>query len=196
MHNIIRRGLQKGVKILLISDFFAALGVGMIGPIYAIFVQKIGGNILDASWAYFAFMVASGVTLYLMGLWENKIKNKGFYIVLGYILLSVGCLSYAFVYNQTTLVITQVILGLGQAVVSPVFDSLYSDYVNKDEKAKEWAYWESILYVANAIAAIIGGYVAYAYGFKTLFIAMFVVSFVGVLTSMGMLRKKKDLSKC
>lgn len=193
--NTLRRGLQKGVKILLISDFFASLGVGMIGPIYAIFVQKIGGDILDASWAYFAFMVASGVTLYLMGLWENKAKNKGVYIVLGYFLFSVSCLSYVFVSNQWQLIITQIILGLAQAVVSPVFDSLYSDYVNKDEKAKEWAYWESLLYIANAIAALIGGYVAYKYGFQTLFIIMFLVSLVAVFTSMGMLRKKKELSK-
>ena len=71
MYSALRRGIQKGVKILLISDFFAALGVGMIGPIYAIFVEEIGGDILDASWAYFAFMTASGVALYIMGLIEN-----------------------------------------------------------------------------------------------------------------------------
>jgi MFS family permease len=130
-----------------------------------------------------------------MGLVENKSKNKGFYIILGYILLSAGCLSYVFVYNQFTLILTQIILGLGQAVVSPVFDSLYSDFVNKDQKAKEWAYWESILYIANAIAAIIGGYIAYTYGFKVLFVIMFIVSFIGVLTSIGMLGKKKELSR-
>lgn len=195
MHSAMRRGLQKGVKVLLISDFFAALAVGMIGPIYAIFVEDIGGDILDASWAYFAFMIASGVTLYLMGLVENKAKNKGFYIVLGYVLFAVGCLSYIFVHDQFTLILTQVILGFGQAVVSPVFDSLYSDYVNKDQEAKEWAYWESLLYIANALSALIGGYIAYTYGFKNLFMTMFVVSLIGVVASLGILRKKKELSK-
>jgi len=167
----------------------------MIGPIYAIFVEKIGGDILDASWAYFAFMVSCGVVLYMMGLWENKVKNKGFFVVLGYALNALGCLSYIFVNSQFSLVITQIILGFGQAVLSPVFDSLYSDYVNEEDKAKEWAYWESMLYITNAAAALIGGYFVKGFGFKSLFIMMFIISLFSVFASLGMLRKKKELSK-
>ncbi|MDD5732147.1 MAG: MFS transporter [Patescibacteria group bacterium] len=200
MYNPLRRGpkkgLKRGIKILLMSDFFAAFAVGMIGPIYAIYVERIGGDILDASWAYFAFMISCGVVLYLMGLFENGVKNKGFFIVLGYVLTSLGCLSYIFVATQWHLIITQIILGLGQAVLSPVFDSLYGDYVNEDSESKEWAYWESMLYIANAVAALIGGYFAKSFGFKALFIMMFIISLFGVFASIGMLKKKKDLNKC
>ena len=162
--------LKKGIKILLISDFFAVLATGMIGPIYAIFVQDIGGDILDASWAYFAYMVSCGIVLYLMGIWENKVKNKGLFVVAGYALNALGCLSYFFVGNQFQLIITQIILGLSQAVLSPVFDSLYSDFVNARNKAREWADWEAMLYVTNAIAAIVGGYFVASFGFKNLFL--------------------------
>lgn len=41
--------MKKGIKVLLISDAWINLAVGMIGPIYAIFVDEIGGGILDAS---------------------------------------------------------------------------------------------------------------------------------------------------
>ena len=51
--------MRRGLKILLLADGTANLALGMIGPIYALFVEKIGGDILDAGWAYFAFMVSS-----------------------------------------------------------------------------------------------------------------------------------------
>ena len=53
--------MKKGLKFLVLSDSWATLALGMIGPIYAIFVEQIGGDILDASWAYFAFTMTSGV---------------------------------------------------------------------------------------------------------------------------------------
>ncbi len=187
--------MKKGIKILLLADFFAVLATGMIGPIYAIFVQDIGGDILDASWAYFAYMISCGIVLYLMGIWENKVKNKGLFVVAGYALNALGCLSYFFVGNQFQLVITQIILGLSQAVLSPVFDSLYSDFVNRKNKAREWADWEAMLYVTNAIAAIVGGYFVASFGFKNLFLVMFVVALLATLASTGMLKGKKYLSE-
>ena len=53
--------MKKGLKFLVLSDAWATLALGMIGPIYAIFVEQIGGDILDASWAYFAFTMTTGV---------------------------------------------------------------------------------------------------------------------------------------
>ncbi|MBI2448104.1 MFS transporter [Candidatus Microgenomates bacterium] len=187
--------LKKGIKILLLADFFAVLATGMIGPIYAIFVQDIGGDILDASWAYFAYMVSCGVVLYLMGLWENRVKNKGAFVVAGYALNALGCLSYFFVASQWQLIGTQIILGLSQAVLSPVFDSLYSDFVNQKNKAREWADWEAMLYVTNALAAVIGGYFVAFFGFKNLFLLMFFIALLATIASTGMLKGKKYLGE-
>jgi len=39
--------MRNGLKILIIADAWANLALGMIGPIYAIFVGQIGGDILD-----------------------------------------------------------------------------------------------------------------------------------------------------
>ena len=103
--------MKKGLKILLFADMWATLGLGMIGPIYAIFVQKIGGDLLDASWAYFAFMLTSGVVMYLIGHWEDRAKHKETLVTIGYVLATLGCLSYIFVNSQATLMVTLIFLG-------------------------------------------------------------------------------------
>lgn len=186
--------MKKGLKILLLSDAYINLALGMIGPIYAIFVEQIGGDILDASWAYSAYLFTAGVVMYLLSKWEDRYKHKEKLIVAGYALTSVGCLFYIFVFNQITLLATQVTLGLAIAVLDPAFDSTYSHYITKREEASDWGAWEAMSYVVTAIAAIIGGYVANFLGFKILFIAMFIISLLGVIKSLSLFKNKKFLN--
>ncbi|MFA6042686.1 MAG: MFS transporter [Patescibacteria group bacterium] len=176
--------MRRGVQILLLTDAWWSLAIGLIGPIYAIFVQDIGGDILDASWAYFAFMFSSGVALYLFGKIEDKIKKPQYALTLGYVLLSLGCFSYIFVHDQFTLVITQIILGMGIAVASPIFDAMYGRFVSKGHAASEWGDWEAMGYIVTAIASLIGGYLATLVGFRWLFIIMFAISVLSVITSL------------
>lgn len=187
--------MKKGIKVLLMSDGWANLALGMIGPIYAIFVEDIGGDILDASWAYSTYMITAGVVMYLLSKWEDRIKHKEKFIIVGYSLTSVGCLLYFFVFNQLTLLITQAVLGLSMAILSPAFDAIYSHYVKAKEEASNWGLWEAMGYVVTAIAAIIGGYIADIFGFKTLFIVMFIISLFGVMHSLKLYRGSRYLSR-
>ncbi|MFH1364743.1 MAG: MFS transporter, partial [Candidatus Aenigmatarchaeota archaeon] len=183
--------MKRGLKVLLISDSWINLALGMIGPIYAIFVEQIGGDILAASWAYSVYMFTAGIVMYLISRWENHVIHKEKLIIIGYGLTSVACLSYFFVYNQATLLITQIILGLSMALLNPVFDSLYSHYVKKSEETSDWGIWESMSYIVAAVAAIIGGYLADIFGFKMLFIVMFVISLLGLVNSLRLFKNKK-----
>ena len=185
--------MKKGTKVLLFSDAWATLALGMIGPIYAIFVEKIGGDILDASWAYFAFMITSGVAMYLISHWEDKFKNKEILITIGYCLTALGCLSYVFVFNQFSLIVTQIILGLAESIQVPAYDALYSKYLEKKKEASEWGDWESMRYIVTAIAAVIGGYLASIFGFKILFVCMFAISIFAAASSLRLFKGKKYL---
>lgn len=182
--------MKKGIKVLLVSDAWINLAVGMIGPIYAIFVEDIGGDILDASWAYSTYMFTAGIVMYILSKWEDHNKHKEKFIIAGYALTSLGCLLYYYVYNQFTLLLAQVILGLSVAILAPAFDAIYSHYVIADEEASNWGIWEAMSYVVTAISALIGGYVANSFGFKTLFILMFTISLIGTFNSLLLYRGK------
>ena len=92
--------MKRGLKLLVLTDAWATLALGMLGPIYAIFVENIGGDILDASWAFFAFTFTSGIVMYLLSFLENKIKHKEKLILFSYALIAIGCLGYYFVYRE------------------------------------------------------------------------------------------------
>lgn len=187
--------MKRGIKILLFADAWMTFALGMIGPIYAIFVERIGGDLLDASWAYFTFMLTSGVVMYSISRWENHVKHKEKLVVAGYLIGAFGALLYYFVDGQSMLLITQVVLGFSVAILSPAFDAVYSHYVNKKKEASDWGAWESMGYLVTAIAALAGGYIADIYGFKTLFIVMFISSICGAIISFRLFKNKKSLSK-
>jgi MFS family permease len=178
--------MKRGLYYLLAADAWATLSLGMLGPIYAIFVEDIGGDILDASWAYFSFTFTSGVLIYAISRWEDHSKHKEKLVVAGYFLTAVGALGYSFVDDQMTLVLVQIILGVATAILSPAFDALYSHYVLKERETSNWGAWEGMGYVVTAAAALIGGYIASQYGFPVLFLTMFVAALAGAVTSLAL----------
>ena len=68
--------MKRILKLLLLADGWVSLALGMLGPIYALFVQDIGGDLLDASTAYFIFMITTGLAIFLISKWEDKAKHK------------------------------------------------------------------------------------------------------------------------
>ncbi|MBW2963362.1 MFS transporter [Candidatus Woesearchaeota archaeon] len=182
--------MKKWLKVLLAADFFLLLSMGMIIPIYAIFVEKIGGDVLAASGAWAVFTFTSGILIWLFGLWGDKVKHLEKMIFFGYLIRSFAFLGYFFVSNQYHLFFVQTVLGVGVAASLPAYDGLYSRMLSKGKFASEWGTWEGMNLIVAAIAAIIGGTIAKYLGFKTLFIIMFVSGLIGALISLFLMSKK------
>lgn len=186
--------MQNGLKILIVSDAFANLALGMLGPIYAIFVGEIGGDILDVGWAYFSFTFTSGVVLYLISTWEDKVLHKEKLVVGGYAIIALGCFLYFFTDTQLILLVTQAVLGIGVAMASPAFDAMYSHFIDSEKEASEWGAWEAMGYMVAAIAAVLGSLLVDHYGFKYLFIFMFIAAVISTIASFLLFRNKDYLS--
>lgn len=182
--------MKRGLLILLVTDLWANLAIGMLGPIYALFVKEIGGNILDASWAYASYAFATGVMILVLGHFTDKVTKKQWFLVVGYSLAAIGCLMYYFVYDQTMLLMTQIVLGFGSAALIPAYNVLYTRYLRPEKEASDWAKIEAMEFIVPAIAAIIGGYIANLWGFRVLFLVMLCVSLVSVAVTALLFREE------
>ena len=169
---------NKAIRVLLTTNGLILFAAAMLAPIYALYVERIGGDLLDASLLGAAFALSAGIVTLISGRYSDKVKENEYVVMFGYSLMGIAFLGYLFAGNIYHLLIIQIILGLGEAIYSPAFDSLYSKHLDMNEAGFEWGAWESMNYFVQAIAAAVGGLVVVTYGFYPMFIAMAVLCFV------------------
>lgn len=153
----------------------------MLGPIYALFVEKVGGDLMDASIAGGLFALTAGLTTLGSGKYSDKIKEPKLIIVLGYAIMGAGFLLYTLVNSMMALFIVQVIIGLGEAIYAPAFDAVYSKHLDGHKSGTQWGAWESMNYFTTAIGAIIGGGIVTLFSFRVLFVIMAMLCFGSAL---------------
>ncbi len=182
--------MRHGLKILISASFAFNTAAGAFAPLYAIFVEKIGGGILEASNIWAAQAITTGILLFLLGRIEDKIDKRKT-LVLGYSLYFIGFVSYIFVQSVAQLFLVQIFFGIAFAINIPAFDAFYSRSLDRGKESSEWAVWESGARIIIALSAVAGGYIASTFGFRPLFIFMSIFSGISVLVVAHLLRREE-----
>ncbi len=182
--------MNRAVKTLLLAEGFFLFASGLLGPIWAVYVEDIGGDILDASGAFGLFMLTAALVTYVLSKIEDRQRHKAKFVVFGYLIGVIGYTGYIFVESTFQLLLVQAILGLTVAIKDPAYDGLFSKFAKK-HITLAWGEWEAMDYLTTGASAIVGGLIAKFFGFKTLIFLMIAFSLVGLLTSLSLLRLKR-----
>ncbi|MFC1645174.1 MFS transporter [Patescibacteria group bacterium] len=176
-----KSSFSTALKILLYTNAMVLMAGAMLGPIYALFVEKVGGDLMDASIAGSIFALVAGLTTLISGKYSDKIKENELVVVLGYLFMGLGFLLYFWVNSVIFLFIVQAIIGLGEAIYAPAFDALYSKHLDGKKAGSQWGAWESMNYFTTAVGALIGGGIVTVFGFQSLFIIIATLCFFSAL---------------
>jgi len=180
--------MRQIIKILLLSDIMFMIAGGMLGPVYAIYVQNIGGNLLTAGGAWAAFAFSTGILILLMGKLEER-KNKIMMVITGSTIKAAAFVGYIFVSNPLELFAVQILLGIGVAINIPAWDTLYGKFMEKGKESFFWGLWEASSYIFSAIAGLTGAIIVTYFGFNMLFVLMAIASILGACLAVDLLKK-------
>jgi DHA1 family bicyclomycin/chloramphenicol resistance-like MFS transporter len=165
--------MKKDLRVLLAASMFSNFAFGLFGPLYAVFAQMVGGDILAVSGAWAVFALVTGLLTIVFGkLGAMKVSKKAM-VTIGYFVFGLGYLGYFFVEDTLGLFLVQVILGIGTAVIEPAWNAIYSISLEKGKESYQWSIWSGIVSIVVAVAAISGGFIVSIFGFKALFLIMF-----------------------
>lgn len=160
-------------KILLTGSNLWYLGEGMLGPLFAVFTQRLGGSILDLSWAWSVYLIVTGVLVSIVGHYSDKPWfDKAKVLVAGYALNAICTFGYLFVTNTKGVLFLEVCLGIASALSSPTWSSLFSLHEDKSKSGKAWGLANGQAQLMNGIAILIGGALVERYSFSALFFIM------------------------
>lgn len=183
------------IKILLTTSIFSNLAGGLFGPIYALFVKEIGGDILNAGAAWAIYLIFTGLFTIIFSNSLAARFSKENLIFTGYFLHAVGTFGFLLVDDPIMLFIVQAYQGLTIALLNPAWDAVFSLALDKKKELKEWSLWEGTVPIVRGIAALLGSYIAFQFSFKTLFFIMGLLALTASAVSFRLKLKKYNYGK-
>lgn len=163
----------------------------MFGPLLAIFTERVGGSVLDISWAWAMYLVFYGVLSILLGRASDHM-HKGRLMVWGYGLNAVFTFGYLLVSNPLQLLAVQAGLGVAAALATPTWDALYDEYSDKKVDGMAWGLAGGTASIVTGIAIVIGGAIVEYSSFTLLFVTMGCIQVAATVYQANILRLMKQ----
>lgn len=158
---------RKAVVTLALANSLLAFSIGIVGPLYSIFLERISDNLFDVGFAYGLFWVLVAFLELSLGRHVDKIGYEKA-LMIGLSLSAISETIYIFAHNIHYVYLAQVTSALGYAIQYPAFYSLLST-IAKEEKGKFISLVDSFYNLAYGIAAILSGAFVSLAGFQTVF---------------------------
>lgn len=178
-------------KLLLTTSLLANFGDNLIGPFYAVFVQNIGGSILDIGYTVTVFSVATGLLIIGIGRLSDRL-NRELITVLGYALYAIGSLGYLVISTTWQLFALQLVFALGAACLAAPLAALFADAIQKEHAGMQWGLEGGGSRIVVGVAVLIGTLIVHYFGFHTLFVSMFVIQLLAALLQTRLLFFARD----
>lgn len=181
--------MNKTLKTLVLISTCLHFSAGLFNPLYALFVEAIGGTVTQIGFTYATMPAIVAIGLIISGKVTDKTKNEKYYLIAGYVLKTAGFFSLILVNSIAQLILVQAIFGFSYIITTPAYASLYSKNLTQGKYASNWSAWEAATHIAGAVSAIVGSIILSRFDFATLFITMGIFSTIGVLISLTLKNK-------
>ncbi|MBI4993896.1 MFS transporter [Candidatus Wolfebacteria bacterium] len=181
-------------KILVSAYGLSTFSEGILLPIYAIFVQKVGGDILDAASAVAVYFFIQGGTEIWLHKQNWSYKYRMHLMTGGWLVWLLGIGTYFIIESINTLLLAQILTGLGNAIANPAFDAEFAEKTDKNISEYEYSVFEGLQDISQGIAAVLGGIIATTYGFKTLIFLMIITATISFMLILNYSRIKNNYS--
>lgn len=166
---------------ILLANYLYMSGVGLLSPIYALFVLDIGGNgfIAGASWSL--YLITAGLFMLLFSKQEDISKNARPFLVGGYAVAAMSTFMYLLVSSIPQLFLLQIVHAIGIGILTPSLRAAYAGAQDKTRQAHEWALFDGGIFILQGVAALIGGTLLVTLGFTTLFVFMGIIQLISAI---------------
>lgn len=185
------------IRTLTISDVFILSGLGLINPIFAVFVTNHiqGGNLAVVGIATTIYFLTKSIGQLPASHLIDRIKGEqdDFWALVGG--ATINCLVpllYLVVRTPEQIYLIQFLHGLGQAFAFPAWLAIFTRHVDHTRAGSGWGFYYTLTDLSVAATAAIGGFVAYRFGFTPLFLGVFALSVIG---SAWLLAIRRDLNR-
>lgn len=182
--------LAERTRILLYSNNLWVFGEGMLGPLFAVFAQRIGGSILDISWAWSIYLIVTGILVIAIGKISDVRISKEKLMITGSFLNAILTFCYILVSTPAQLFIVEAGLGVASALSSATWSALYAEHGDTGRSGYIWGLAGGQAQLTMGIAIIVGGFIVNHFSFTVLFLTMGIIQTIAAIYQVQILKSK------
>ena len=183
------------VKSFIVSETFLWAAWNTNAPIFSIFAatQIPGGSAEVAAFVFSVHILVRVVFELASGryLSQSSETKKFITAIAGTSLLSIAYLGFSYTQTAIQLYFFAGLTGMGLGIATPAKNSLFSLHLDKSKESFEWGMYDATVFMAMALAAIVGGFIATNYGFPLLFQLAAVVNAIAIIPYFLYISKNK-----
>jgi MFS family permease len=174
------------VRMMILSDVVWGGAVGLLGPIFAIFIVDFidGATIAVAGVATSIYLITKSIAQIPAASIIDRIRGEkdDFWILFfGSVAAALIPAFYLIISTPLQLYISQFLYGLIVAFTYPSYMAIFTRHVDKDKVGTEWGIYFTLNDFSAAVTASIGAVLAQTVGFHALIAGVVFVSILGVL---------------
>lgn len=183
--------MKKPERILVYGGNLWYLGEGMLGPLFAVFAQRIGGDVLDISWAWATYLFVTGVIMIIASRFADANRNQARMMIFGYALNAACTFGYLFISAPIHLLIVQIGLGIANALATPTWNALYARFEDRHHECTTWGLAGGQANIVIGLGILIGGGIVANASFNALFLTMGTIQVIATLYQIRILKFAK-----
>lgn len=174
------------IRFLIISDTVFVGAAGLLGPIFALFIEDFiqGGNEAVAGLAAGIYLFTKSILQIPIAHFIDKVRGEkdDFWLMfVCTIMISLIPLLYLVINTPYQLYAVQFLLGVFTAFTFPTYMAIFTRHIDKKKEGTEWGMYFTLTDLVSAAFAAVGGYLAATQGFPVLIIAVVTISVLGSL---------------
>jgi MFS family permease len=173
------------VKAYIFSESLLWSAWNFITPIFAVFVVNniSNGNIEVAATGYSVYLISRVIFELIAGrfLSNTDDRKKLIVAITGISILSFAYIGFALSNTLIPFFLSYIIVGIGFGIASPAKNSLFAMHLDHNKEATEWGIADASTFICTALAAVLGGFIATTFGFKTLFLIACVINVLSII---------------
>ncbi|MCS7119920.1 MAG: MFS transporter [Nitrososphaerota archaeon] len=181
--------MRRSPALLLVTvSALSALGVGLLGPVYPIFVlNRFSASIVDVGFLAAVFSLTAAVFKAPAGKIVDLV-GKEKVLLAGVLLGAISSLSYIYAYNIMHLYLIEFLFGIAYALQQPSLLSLAIDLSNEEKRGFFLGILSSAYDLAGAVAALVSALIVAKFGFEAIF---YMASGLHATTGIFVLKSRK-----
>lgn len=187
------------VNVLIATDVVLLGGVGLMAPIFAVFVADriVGGNLEVVGYAAAVYWITKSIVIIPFGMYLDRNhgeKDDLFFIIIGSMLAAISIFGYIYATLPLHIYLLQALYAVGMGMNIPGYTAIFTRHIDKGKEAFDWSVHSSLIGLSTGIAGALGGVLAQKCGFESLFIAVGIIVFVSALLPLLCLKQISPLN--